>query len=331
VIPTRIKRPIELWDNLTIAPGESRDIDLKIGESYSGMTMSIPLHVRRGPKSGPVVFVTAAVHGNELNGTGAIRNLIRDPELKLKTGSLILVPVVNVLGFDRHSRYLPDRRDLNRCFPGSKHGSLAKRLASRIFDEIINRCDLGIDLHTAAIRRTNFPVVCADTSTPEIRDLALSMGTRYITRGKGPKGALRRQACLAGCPTVIIEGGETWKVQFNVVKVIERSVRNALVHLGMIDGEKYRPDRQTIITKSRWVRAERGGFLEFHVSPGDTVTVGQKLVTVANLLGREEMILTSTMDAVVLGMTTLPATTPGEAIMHLGDLKSAIEVENRIS
>jgi len=325
----RPKRPIELWDNETIAPGESRDIELKMGESYSGMTHSIPLHVRRGREPGPTVFVTAAVHGNELNGTGAIRNLIRDPQLQLRAGSLILIPVVNILGFDRHSRYLPDRRDLNRCFPGSKAGSLAKRLAYRIFDEIVNRCDYGIDLHTAAIRRTNFPVVCADTSRPDIQNLALAIGTKYISRGRGPRGALRREACAVGCPTVILEGGETWKVQFNVVKVVERGIRNALIHLKMIDGEASDQDSQTIITKSRWVRAERGGFLEFHVSPGDTVSVGQKLVTIANLLGREELILTSTLDAVVLGMTTLPATTPGEAIVHLGDLSTAIQVDRK--
>ncbi len=323
----RPKRPIDLWDHQSIAPGQSRDIELKMGESYSGMSFSIPLHVRRGLEPGPTVFVTAAVHGNELNGTGAIRNLIRDPQLHLRAGSLILIPVVNVLGFDRHSRYLPDRRDLNRCFPGTKGGSLARRLAHRIFDEIVNRCDYGIDLHTAAIRRTNFPVVCADISRPEVEQLALAIGTRYISQGRGPRGALRREAGLAGCPTVVIEGGETWKVQFHVVRVFERGIRNALIHLGMIDGEPSSHDVQTIITKSRWVRAERGGFLEFHVSPGDTVVVGQKLVTIANLLGREELILTSTMDAVVLGMTTLPATTPGEAIVHLGDLASAIQVE----
>jgi predicted deacylase len=329
VTTPRPKRPIELWDQEAIAPGESRDIELKMGESYSGMTHSIPIHVRRGLEPGPTVFVTAAVHGNELNGTGTIRNLIRDPEIQLRKGSLILIPVVNILGFDRHSRYLPDRRDLNRCFPGSRGGSMAKRLAQRIFDEIVNRCDYGIDLHTAAIRRTNFPVVCADISQPDVKDLALAIGTKYISRGKGPHGALRREACAVGCPTIIIEGGETWKVQFNIVKVFERGIHNALIHLGMIGGEASYHDEQTIIMKSRWVRAERGGFLEFHVSPGDTVTVGQKLVTIANLLGREELILTSTMDAVVLGMTTLPATTPGEAVVHLGDLNTAVTLQRK--
>lgn len=327
----RIKRPIELWDTLDIQPGEARDLELNIGESYSGMAMSVPLQVRRGPLPGPIVFVTAAVHGNELNGTGAIRNLIRDPQLELQAGALILIPVVNVLGFDRHSRYLPDRRDLNRCFPGSRVGSLAKRIAWRIFDEIVNRCDYGIDLHTASIRRTNYPVVCADTTNDEIRDWALSLGTEYIVKGKGPPGALRRQACRFGCPTVIVEGGETWKVEPDVVSVFDAGIRCALTQLGLIAPRPEAPPRgpQTIIQKARWVRAEQGGFLEFHVKPGQKVHCGDPLVTVANLLGRKEQVMRSTMDAVVLGMTTLPATSPGEAIVHLGDLSSAIPVANR--
>ena len=322
----RSKQTIETWDQIKIAPGEGRDIELKIGENYGGVANLMPLHVRRGLEPGPTVFITAAVHGNELNGTGAIRNLIRDPEFQLRAGSVILIPVVNMLGFERHSRYLPDRRDLNRCFPGSKSGSMARRMARHLFEEIVTRCDYGIDLHTAAIRRTNFPVVCADISDPVVRELALSIGTTYVVRGRGPRGALRREACVAGCPTVIIEGGETWKVQFHVVKVFERGIRSALIHLGMIDRPPSPAKPQTIITKARWVRAERGGFLEFHVTPGDTVKAGEKLVTIANLLGREELVVTSMMDAVVLGMTTLPATTPGEAIVHLGDLATAIQV-----
>ncbi|RLS51211.1 MAG: succinate dehydrogenase [Planctomycetota bacterium] len=327
----RVKRRIDEWDDLagqTIAPGTSQDLDLRIGESYSGMNMTVPLHVRRGIEPGPIVFVTAAVHGNELNGTGAIRNLIRDPQLELVAGALVLIPVVNVLGFDRHSRYLPDRRDLNRCFPGSRVGSLAKRIAWRIFDEIVNRCDYGIDLHTAAIRRTNYPVVCADTTKDTIREWALSLGTEYVVKGRGPRGALRRQACTFGCPTVIVEGGETWKVEAGVVSVFESGIRNALAQLGMTapTAQQACKSPQTIIQKARWVRAEHGGFLEFHVQPGQRVRSGDPLVTVASLLGRGEQVMRSTMDAVVLGMTTLPATSPGEAIVHLGDLSSAIQV-----
>lgn len=174
---SRERRPIDRWNETTIAPGENRDLELKIAESYSGRTIQIPIHVRRGKKDGPVVFVTAAVHGDEINGTGAVRSLILDATFELQAGALILVPVVNLLGFDRHSRYLPDRRDLNRCFPGSLKGSLASRMARIVFDEVVARSDFGIDLHTAAVRRTNFPNVRADITNAETRRFAEAFGS----------------------------------------------------------------------------------------------------------------------------------------------------------
>src|SRR5689334_1870957 len=209
----RQKRPIDNWNGTQIGPGESADVALHVSESYSGVTVNIPVHVRRGPIDGPVVFVTAALHGNEINGAGAIRALIQDETFKLKCGAAILVPVVNVLGFDRHSRYLPDRRDLNRCFPGSRNGSPASRLARVIFDEIISRSDFGIDLHTAALRRTNFPTLRADLSNPDVQQLAHAFGLELIINGGGPKGSFRLAATSAGCPTIVLEGGEVWKVE----------------------------------------------------------------------------------------------------------------------
>jgi len=132
-----LKGPIESWQGTHIAAGQSRDLHLVVGESYSGMNVQIPIHVSRGREDGPTVFVTAALHGDEINGTGAIRALLQNDELNLDRGTLILAPVLNILGFDRHSRYLPDRRDLNRAFPGSLTGSLASRMARRIFDETV--------------------------------------------------------------------------------------------------------------------------------------------------------------------------------------------------
>ena len=128
-----------------------------VSESYSSLNIPIPVFVQRAEEKGPVVFVTAAIHGDEINGTGAIRSLICHNEINLTRGTLILVPVVNILGFDRHSRYLPDRRDLNRCFPGSLSGSLASRMARLLFREIVGRCDFGIDLHTAAVAKNELP------------------------------------------------------------------------------------------------------------------------------------------------------------------------------
>ena len=226
-----------------------------------------------------MVFVTAALHGDEINGTGAIRELIQDVDFQLLRGSVILVPVLNILAFDRHSRYLPDRRDLNRSFPGSANGSLASRMARIIFDEIVSRCDYGIDLHTASVRRTNYPNVRGDLSNPEVSRLAKAFGSEIIMNGKGPAGAFRREACNSGCPTIIMEGGEVWKVEPGIVESAARGVRNVLRDLQMLDGEPESPDYQVIVDKSTWVRAERGGFLKFHVKPGDIIEKDQPAIS----------------------------------------------------
>lgn len=315
-----VRKPVDQWSDQHIAPGEARDIKLAVSESYSSMTLRIPLHVRRAKEDGPVVFVTAALHGDEINGTGAVRQLIQEPDLELLRGTVVFIPVLNLLAFDRHSRYLPDRRDLNRAFPGSSEGSLAARMANTIFTEIVSRCDYGIDLHTASVRRTNYPNVRGDLSNPEVKKIAEAFGCELLMNGKGPRGAFRREACIAGCPTIIMEGGEIWKVEPGIVASAVRGVKNVLRSLDMHDGEIESPDYQVVIEKSKWIRADRGGFLQFHVSPGDIIEKDQPLATNTTLLGRERSVLLSPYDAIVIGMTTLPAISPGEPVCNLGKL-----------
>jgi predicted deacylase len=317
---SRRRSPIDDWQGQRIARGEACDVELAISESYSGLTVKIPIHIRRAKADGPVVFVAAALHGDEINGTGAIRHLIQDDEFKLLKGAVILIPVLNLLAFDRHSRYLPDRRDLNRCFPGAPGGSLAARMAHTIFNEVVSRCDYGIDLHTAAIRRTNYPNVRADLVNGKVKQLAEAFGAEIIINGKGPAKAFRREACRAGCPTIVMEGGEVWKVEPGILETTIRGVKNVLRHFEMLDGEIERPAYQLTIAKTKWVRAEAGGFLQFHVSPGDVVEKDQPLATNTTLLGREQRVLTAPFRAVVIGMTTLPATSPGEPVFNLGRL-----------
>lgn len=316
----RERKPVSEWNGESIQPGESRDVKLAVSESYSSMTVKIPIHIRRAKEEGPVVFVTAALHGDEINGTGAIRELIQDADFKLLRGAVIFVPVLNLLAFDRHSRYLPDRRDLNRSFPGSANGSLAGRMARIIFDEIVSRSDYGIDLHTASVRRTNYPNVRGDMSNPDVKRLAQAFGSEIILNGKGPAGAFRREACSSGCPTIIMEGGEVWKVEPGIVESAFRGVKNVLRDLEMLEGEPESPDYQVIVNKTTWVRAERGGFLKFHIKPGDIIEKDQPIATNTTLLGRERSMLYSPFNAVVIGMTTLPAISPGEPICNLGML-----------
>lgn len=314
------RRNIENWQGQTIPPGQSRDLFIAVGESYSGITVQIPIHVRRAAEEGPTVFVTAALHGDEINGTGAIRKLIHDPNFQLCRGNVIFVPVLNMLGFDRHSRYLPDRRDLNRVFPGSDSGSLASRMARRIFDEIVLRSDYGIDLHTAARRRTNYPNVRGDLTNPTLREISIAFGCEVIINAKGPTGSLRREATKAGCPTIVVEGGEVSKVEPVIVESAARGVINMLSHLKMVQQTEERPDYQIIVNHSKWVRAEKGGFLHFHVKPGDIIEKGQPIATNTTILGHDHTTVFSPFAAVVIGMTTLPAISPGDPICNLGRL-----------
>ncbi len=329
------RRSVAEWGDERIPPGTEMSIHLEFTESYSGMTNRIPLHVKRGHEEGPVLFVTAALHGDEINGTGAVRSLVQDASLKLIRGALILVPVVNILGFDRHARYLPDRRDLNRCFPGTLNGSIASRLARTIYNEIVSRCDYGIDLHTAAVRRTNFPNIRGDLSNPGVARMAEAFGVVFVIDGKGPKGSLRRVASRQGCPTVLLEGGEVWKVEPTVVEASVRGIRNVLANLGMIDSAPQPPPFHCIIRRTKWVRAGRGGFLDFHVAPGSIVTAGQPLATQTELLGTYHSELRSPFNGVVIGMTTLPAVSPGEAVFHVGeiaeDFEKAVQMRNALS
>jgi hypothetical protein len=314
------------WFGCDLAQGQSASTYLKVTESYSGRTVGIPIGVRRGLADGPTVFVTAALHGDELNGTGAIRTMLLDNEWTLDRGTLLMVPVLNMLGFERHSRYLPDRRDLNRCFPGTTGGSMASRLAKVIFDSLVKRCDYGVDLHTAALRRTNFPNVRAKLSNADCFRMAQAFGAGIMLDGGGPKGSLRREATRAGCPTIVVEGGEVWKVESSVAEFMTRGILNVLKELDMVGGEPNVPETQVIIRETKWIRAERGGFLSMHVQPGDSIEAGQALATNSSLLGEDQNRLEAPFSGIVIGMTTLPAVQPGEPVVHLGRLANSRSV-----
>ncbi len=314
------RKSIESWRGIELARGQRSNVFLPVSESYSGISLKIPIQIQRGIEDGPVVFITAALHGDELNGTGAVRDLICDESLQLKRGALILVPILNLLAFDRHSRYLPDRRDLNRFFPGSSSGSLTGRIARQIFNEIVARSTMGIDLHTAALRRTNYPNVRADMDNPATKKLAIDFGSEVILSSSGPEGSLRREATRAGVPTIVMEGGEVWKVEPAIVATAVRGIKNILCAIDMIDGDIDRPETQVVIETTKWIRASRGGFLQFHVRPGQVVEKDQPLATNTSLLGQERNLMVAPFRGVILGMTTTPAVSPGEPVCHVGQL-----------
>lgn len=323
----------QVWAGVEVKPGKKKVVSILVSESYSGADIKIPVYVWRGLKPGPSVFVTGAVHGDEIAGTGSIRNLIYEKPFEIDAGTLVLVPVVNLMGFERHERYLPDRRDLNRCFPGAKRGSLASRLARVIFDEVVAKSDFGIDLHTAGIHRTNYPNVRANFEVPELACLARAFGSSLMVNSRGPSGSLRHAATSKGCPTMILEAGEVWKVEPTIVEFTIRGLKNCLIHLGMVDGKLVCPPFQVETDATTWVRAQNGGFLRFHVGPGEFVEKGQPLATNINLTGRRLNRIKAPRTGIILGMTTLPSVSPGDPIAHIAfpRQRELAMVERRIS
>jgi uncharacterized protein len=314
-MPKASRGPLRIG-GVSVRRGTVRDIGLKISESYAGKPISIYIRVIRSRKPGPTVFMTGAVHGDELNGTGIIREIMLDRPT-LRCGTLICIPVANIYGFENHSRYLPDRRDLNRSFPGSAEGSLAFRLADVLYREVICRSDYGLDLHTAAVRRTNFPQIRADVKDERVRRLAIAFGCEIIINDRGPDKTLRDAATESGCPTILYEAGEAFKFEPAIIKLGVRGVYNVLKSLKMTDGEPTKPTYQTVINRMVWLRPNVGGILVFHVRPGEAVKKGDKVATINRMFGQKAATLVSPVKGIVLGMTTLPAVKPGEAVCHL--------------
>jgi predicted deacylase len=316
--PARKKKPAGLQiAGQLIESGHTYDLHLDYSQSYMGISISVPVRVVAAREPGPTVFMCGTVHGDELNGIGIIRQVLFDRPLKLKRGTVIAMPVVNVLGLESHERYLPDRRDLNRCFPGSSKGSLSSRLARLVFDEVVRHCDYVLDFHTAAVRRTNYPNIRANLDVPEVRRLAQAFGCELIVHSRGAEGSLRRVAVDRGIPAIVLEAGEVWKIEPGVVKIGARGAFNVLKHLKMLPGRLEKPRQQIEIRKSAWVRAERGGLLKFHALPGDLVKPGQPLATNFTIFGETQNVLKAPANGVVLGMTTIPTVKPGEPVFHI--------------
>jgi uncharacterized protein len=302
-----------------VAPGETAELRLKVAESYTAEPVTVPVTVVRGAP-GPTVFVTATVHGDELNGVGILRGLLNDTDFSALKGTLIAVPVVNVPGFLNQDRRLPDRRDLNRGFPGSRRGSLTARLAETLFREVIRKSDFGIDLHTAGGERTNYPQVRADLARPGVAELASAFGCSLIVAGAGPEGSLRRTAVAAGVPTIVYEAGSARRLERPVIAVGIAGVLNVLRHLRMMPGEPALPPLRLLIDRTRWIRSKTGGILDLRVDLGQPLRRGQAISVNTNPFGRERSQLKAPYAGVVLGLTQLPLVHPGDAICHVARL-----------
>jgi predicted deacylase len=303
----------------SVAPGETAELRLKVAESYAAEPVTVPVTVVRG-SPGPTLFVTATVHGDELNGVGILRGLLNDADFSGLKGTLIAVPVVNVPGFLNQDRRLPDRRDLNRSFPGSRKGSLTARLADVLFREVIRKSDFGLDLHTAGGERTNYPQIRADLSNPAVVELAGAFGCPLIVDGAGPEGSLRRTAVAAGVPTIVYEAGSARRLERPFIEVGIQGVLNVLRSLRMLPGEPASPPLRLWIERTRWIRSRKGGILDLRVELGQPLSRGQEVSVNSNPFGRGRSSLKSPHAGVVLGLTRLPLVHPGDAVCNVARL-----------
>jgi len=315
---------------IAIHPGETREIYLKVSESFLSSSILIPITVIRGKKPGPTAFVSAAIHGDEINGTDIVRRLIFDIDHEQLSGTLIAIPVVNLPGFLGQTRYLPYHRDLNRYFPGKKNGHNAERIAHRIFKEVVSKCDFGIDLHTASSGRSNLPHVRGDMSDPNVRKLARAFGATVLVNQVGVRGSLRREATQAGVPTILFEAGEAGRFSKRVSQAGLRGVLNVLKEMKMLpDPAHKRPPFQVIVRESEWVRAEKGGILDLDIKPGDLIYKGDTIGEILNPFGRTVTQIRAPATGIIIGITTQPITVPGTGIAHVARLKKTLSVVER--
>lgn len=320
-----------------VEPGRRADLRLRVSESYVGEHLSIPVTVINGAKPGVALFVTAAVHGDELNGIGIVQELLSAVHPGQLCGTLILVPVVNVLGLPLRSRYLPDRRDLNRSFPGSAEGSMAARLAHTITTEVVDNCSVGVDLHTGATGRTNLPQIRAMLDDPQTLAYARAFGAPIMVDAPQRAGSMRAVAHDRGVRVLTYEAGEALRFDDDAIGVGVAGVTRLMVHLQMLPGGTV-ADAADLATleadETHWVRADRGGIITLRVSPGDTVAAGQELWTVSSPFGQDRDPKVSPYDGVVIGSSTVPLVNPGDAVVHIavpggeGDFDEVVDVES---
>jgi uncharacterized protein len=324
MIPQRTKGFDRLLGR-NIGPGESHQVDLKVSETVTHQPARIPVTIVRGLEPGPVLYIVSALHGNEINGVAIVRKLLETLDGNLLRGTLVAVPVANRFGFDANDRYLPDRRDLNRHFPGEPRGNMAHRIAHQLFQKVVLASDCGIDLHTAADGNTNLCHIRGDADVAPVKELMRATGLPILVHGDGPRGSLRRAATEAKVPTVIFEAGEPGRFQRHVVDIGHHAVLRMLAHLGMTDASFRKPSFQALIRKADWVRVDHGGILDLRVEPGDLVTKGDRIGAIYDPYGRHVDHLEADRSGVVLGIATDPLANPGNAVVHIGEMQRTLQ------
>lgn len=322
--PSEHEWPMRKQQSITIGgvevkPGTQATIDLPITTLSTRTQTTMPVQVICGRKPGPTIFVCAAVHGDEISGVEIIRRVLKLSIMRQLRGTLIAVPIVNVFGFSSLSRYLPDRRDLNRSFPGSVSGSLAARLAHIFLLEIVAKCSHGIDLHTAAVHRVNFPQIRANLDDPETSEMATSFGVPVVINANFRDGSLRQAANERGVRLIVYEAGEALRFDELSIRAGVKGVARVMRNLKMLPVSRSgrKPLVPIVATSTAWVRAPASGILRASVALGHQVREGANLGYISNPCGESEAEVLSPCGGIVIGRTNLPLVYEGDALFHI--------------
>lgn len=317
------------------ALGESRTVQLGVAHLYDYTEMTIPVRVIVGKSQGPKLFLSAALHGDEIIGTEILRRLLKLKILKKIKGALVVVPIVNVFGYNFRSRYLPDRRDLNRCFPGLEEGSLASRVAHIFWQQVVKQCDYGIDFHSGALHRKNFPQVRALIEDPEVFQLAKAFGAPVILNSNFRDGSLRQCAQEEGILTLLYEAGEALRFDERGVRIGIRGILRFMREIGMLSelpkGFDLETDYDPIVAKnSYWLRAPQSGTFVSLKKLGTFVQAGQMVGYVTDSFGQFKQVIKAPQPGVIIGLSQLPLVNKGDALFHLALLKDLSEITERL-
>lgn len=315
-----------------IAAGRRLTINIPVARLYTHAEMTMPAHVLRGKKDGPRLFLTAAIHGDEIIGVEIIRRLLKLKVLNRIRGTLLAVPVVNVYGFINHSRYLPDRRDLNRFFPGSESGSLTSRLAHIFMEEIVKNSTHGIDLHAGSNHRVNLPQIRAAMDDPETRRLALAFGTPVVLNANVRDGTLRQAVTANRMPMLLYEAGEALRFDEMAIRAGVRGILAVMHAIGMLSGKAVKPApvQPLIASSTRWVRAPMSGILRTDVQLGGEVLADVKIGEIADPFGENEMEVISPHSGIVIGRTNLPLVHRGDALLHIARFEDSAPLKETL-
>ncbi len=301
-----------------ILPGETKQLELPVARLPTHTMLSLPMTVINGTASGPRLWLSAAIHGDEINGVEIIRQVLASLKTLPLCGTLIAVPIVNVFGFIEQSRYLPDRRDLNRSFPGSTRGSLASRLAHLFMTEVVSHCTHGIDLHTASHHRINLPQIRANLHDPETRRCAQAFGAPLMIHSELRDGSLRQATAQKGIPILLYEAGEALRFDADAIQTGVEGIIRVMSKLGMTELDPLAPSAPSVeVNETKWVRAPQSGILHMAVELGERVQRKQVLGFIADAFGDKRLKIQATTDGIVIGCTRNPLVNQGDGIFHI--------------